>query len=189
MMEKTYHSGSHSPEFALLGFLYLQPNHGYNLHQQLVTDLGHVWHVSQSQTYAILKRLQTQGLITSKTLEQQKLPPRQMLEITDAGRLRFREWLEEPAGGSVRAIRLEFITRLYFAQRSFPELLPGMIESESAGLKTAITRLEKARDAIPVDQPFNHLSLDLRIRQLHSVQDWLNNCRKTLRIKGKRKPA
>ena len=186
MLKKSRHAGSHSPEYALLGFLYEEPNHGYILQKQLVTELGHVWHVSQSQTYAILKRLVNQGDISSSTLEQKKLPARQLLEISARGRRRFKDWLQTPSGGSVRAVRLEFITRLYFAQKLYPELIPTMIEDESADINAALARLETARGAIPPEQPFNQLSLDLRIRQLYSVRDWLNECRKILKIRAKR---
>jgi PadR family transcriptional regulator, regulatory protein AphA len=189
MPVKHHHGGTRSPEYALLGFLYDQPNHGYILQKQLVTELGHVWHVSQSQTYAILKRLVNQGDISSSTLEQKKLPARQLLEISAKGRRRFKDWLETPSGGSVRSIRLEFITRLYFAQRLYPDRIQNMIEDETADINAAILRLETARDAIPPEQPFNRLSLDLRIRQLHSVRDWLGECRKTLKIKVKRGTA
>jgi DNA-binding PadR family transcriptional regulator len=184
MVNKKHHSGSHSPEYALLGFLYDQPNHGYNLHQQLITELGHVWHVSQSQTYAILKRLVKQGDISSSTLEQEKLPARQILEINAAGRRRFKAWLRTPSGSSVRAIRLEFITRLYFAQKLFPETIQKIFEEESTDINAALTRLELARRAIPAEQAFNRFSLDLRIRQLHSVRDWLIECRKTFENKS-----
>ncbi len=182
MPEKLHHTGSRSPEYALLGFLYEQSNHGYNLHQQLITELGHVWHVSQSQTYAILKRLVNQGDISSSILEQEKLPARQMLEITARGRRRFKQWLQTPSGSSVRAIRLEFITRLYFAQKLFPKIIPKLFKDESADINSAITRLETNQKAIPPEQPFNRLSLDLRIRQLHSVRTWLIECRKAFEV-------
>ena len=76
--------------------------------QRLAADLGQVWHISQSQTYNILNRLETQGDISSTTLEQEKLPPRQVLQITQKGRERFDKWMDMPTGSSVRAIRLEF---------------------------------------------------------------------------------
>jgi DNA-binding PadR family transcriptional regulator len=51
-------AGTLSPEFALLGFLLTGPQHGNDLHRHLRAELGHVWHLSQSQAYAILKRLE-----------------------------------------------------------------------------------------------------------------------------------
>jgi DNA-binding PadR family transcriptional regulator len=184
MAEKPHHVGSRSPEYALLGFLYKEPKHGYTLHQQLVSELGQVWHVSQSQTYNILKRLESHGYISSTLQEQGKLPPRQSLQITDTGRRRFEEWLHTASGSSVRAIRLEFITRLYFAQKFFPEMIQAMIDDEAADIHTALTRLEKDQKSIQPEQTFNRLGLELRIRQLHSVRDWLNECRKAFGIKG-----
>jgi PadR family transcriptional regulator, regulatory protein AphA len=179
MPKSSRHLSVRSPEYALLGFLYIQSNHGYNLHLQLVTELGHVWHVSQSQTYNILKRLETQGYISSSIKEQEKLPARQILKITASGRRRFKNWLEAPSGNSVRAIRLEFITRLYFAQKLFPDMLPAMLETQSAEIDTALARFESDRGSVPAEQTFNHLSLELRIQQLRSVQDWMIKCRKT----------
>ena len=184
MPEQPHSIGARSPEYALLGFLYRQPNHGYNLHQQLVSELGYVWHVSQSQTYNILKRLEAQGYVSSTIIEQEKLPPRQLLRITAAGRQRFEEWLGTPSGSSVRAIRVEFITRLYFAQKLFPAMIPAMIEAESFEVDTVLTRLEINRKNIPPQQTFNRLGLELRIQQLQSVRTWLIKCCKAFEIKS-----
>jgi PadR family transcriptional regulator, regulatory protein AphA len=183
MPEHPHHIGARSPEYALLGFLYRQSDHGYTLHRQLLNELGTVWHVSQSQTYNILKRLEAQGYISSSILEQEKLPPRQLLKITDTGRRRFKEWLKKPSGSSVRAIRLEFISRLYFAQNLFPEMIPAMLAAQSVEINAALTRLEIHRKNIPAQQTFNRLGLDLRIQQLRSVRNWLIKCRKALEIK------
>ena len=184
MSEQNHPVRAHSPEFALLGFLYQEPSHGYTLHHQLVNELGYIWHVSQSQTYAILKRLERQGSISFTTLEQEKLPPRQLLQITSAGRRRFQVWLRAPSGSSVRAIRLEFITRLYFAQKLFPRSLRTMFAAQSAEIDTALARLETTLAAIPPEQTYNRLGLELRIRQLRSIEDWLIECRKLIGIKG-----
>src|SRR5258706_4164905 len=86
MAQKDRHTGNLSPEFALLGFLIDGPSHGYDLHQRFIVELGHVWHLSQSQAYAILKRLEQRGDINAQIVEQNKLPARQMLRITAQGR-------------------------------------------------------------------------------------------------------
>jgi PadR family transcriptional regulator AphA len=162
---------SRSPEYALLGFLYTQPNHGYDLHRLLVVELGQAWHVSQSQAYAILKRLETQGYISSTTVEQERLPAIQYLKITKAGRLRFEAWLE------TRAIRLEFITRLYFTQKLAPERTLPMLEAQAAEVNNTIDRLKASQAALPDGQTINRLSLRLRIQQLKSILLWLDECR------------
>lgn len=180
MTETPKHHGSLSPEYALLGLLCLQPSHGYDLHQRLITDFGFVWHVSQSQTYNILKRLETQGDISATTRPQEKLPPRQLLRVTRQGRQRFEKWLDAPTGSSVRAIRLEFLTRLYFAREMAPEKIQAMLDGESAEIQATLTRLEMDQAGLTDDQTFNRLSLRLRVRQLHSTLDWLDECQKAL---------
>ena len=173
---KPHHIGTLSPEMALLGQLYCSPGHGYDLHRKVVTDLGHVWHLSQSQAYAILKRLEAQGDITVEEIPQEKLPPRQLLHMTSKGRERFLSWLETPSGGSTRAIRLEFITRLYFIHTYMPEKLPQVFDQQRAEAQTHIQRLENAYTTLPGEEFYNRMSLELRLKQLEAVLGWLDEC-------------
>jgi len=180
MSNNSKHYGTLSPEYALLGLLYNQPSHGYDLHQKLATELGFVWHISQSQAYNILKRLEKQGDISSTLVEQEKLPARQMLAITEQGREKFRQWFAAPSGYSIRSIRLEFLTRLYFAQNICPEKIAGMLAQQAAEINVTILRLETSQAELPAGQTFNQLSLRLRIQQLQSALDWLEECRAAL---------
>jgi DNA-binding PadR family transcriptional regulator len=161
-----------SPEFALLGFLIAEPSHGYDLHQKFQAELGSVWRLSQSQAYAILKRLEARGDISSQLVEQDKLPARQILHITPSGKHRFEEWLYE-AGHNARAIRLEFLTRLYFTRRYHPDQTARIYEAQCVEIQASIARLESSLAHLSPDQPFNRLSLDLRLRQLRLIQAWM----------------
>ncbi len=89
MNNKPHHIGTLSPEMALLGLLYAEPGHGYDLHRKVISDLGEVWHLSQSQAYATLKRLESQGDVSVEEILQEKLPARQLLRMTSQGRKRF----------------------------------------------------------------------------------------------------
>jgi DNA-binding PadR family transcriptional regulator len=184
-MAKDHHTGNISPEFALLGFLLAGPSHGYDLHQRFLTELGQVWHLSQSQAYAILKRLEERGDISAQVMEQEKLPARQMLKITKAGCQRFLEWLERGVGRNARSIRLEFLTRLYFAQLYKPEITVQIYKSQSDEIKSTIARLESLLAGLPPEQAFNRLSLDLRLRQMQLIQNWLAEIRTQFHIPGK----
>jgi DNA-binding PadR family transcriptional regulator len=173
MAEKEHHSGNVSPEFALLGFLIAGPSHGYDLHQRFLVELGQVWHLSQSQAYAILKRLENRGDISAQVIEQEKLPARQMLRITEAGRRRFFEWLEVGIGRTARSIRLEFLTRLYFTQLHRPENTPQIYQAQLTEIESTIARLESLLEHLPPDQLFNRLSLDLRLQQMRLIENWM----------------
>ncbi len=162
---------------ALLGLLYGGPGYGYDLHRKVIIDLGEVWHLSQSQAYAILKRLEARGQVSSEEVPQEKLPPRQVLRLTLAGRARFLAWLDTPGGSSTRAIRMEFVTRLYFLRLYFPHKLNQAFESQRVETQTHIRRLEKTLAELPADQFYNRMSLDLRIRQLAGVLEWIEDYR------------
>jgi DNA-binding PadR family transcriptional regulator len=182
MPSKDHHSGNVSPEFALLGFLIGGSSHGYDLHQRFRVELGHVWHLSQSQAYAILKRLENRGDISVKLIEQEKLPARQLLHITRSGRRRVFAWLEHGIGNTARSIRLEFLTRLYFAQLYRPEGIPQIYDAQYAELESSIVRLESLLEHLPPDQVFNRLSLDLRLQQMRLIQNWMTEIRAQFHI-------
>jgi DNA-binding PadR family transcriptional regulator len=177
MTSKEHHAGNVSPEFALLGFLVAGPSHGYDLHQRFQAELGQVWHLSQSQAYTILKRLETRGDICARLMEQEKLPARQMLHITETGRRRFFEWLELGIGRTARSIRLEFLTRLYFTQRHRPEQIAAIYNAQAVEIDSTIERLESLLEHLSPDQVFNRLSLDLRLQQMRLIQTWMAEIR------------
>lgn len=170
---ETHRSGNISPEFALLGFLLAGPDHGYDLHQRLVSELGHVWHLSQSQAYAILKRLENRGDIVVRLVEQDKLPDRQRLRISAQGRRRFMEWLVKGSASNARGIRLEFLTRLYFSNLYAPGDTAQIFAAQSAEISNNIERLESMLSQVPLDQPYNRLSVDLRLRQMKLILAWM----------------
>lgn len=178
--QKPHHIGTLSPEMALLGLLYKEAGHGYDLHRKVNTDLGQVWHLSQSQAYSILKRLESQGDISVKEIIQKKLPSRQLLHITSQGRKNFIGWLNTPSGGSARAIRMEFITRLYFLSMYFPKKLTQAFDQQRAEAETHIQRLEKMLMELPSEQIYNRMSLEMRLKHLKLVLEWLNKCQKKL---------
>ena len=63
-----------STEYVLLGALFLGPKHGYEIMQFLDSTLQSTWQVSTSQLYALLKRLEHDGLLESN-LERQETRP------------------------------------------------------------------------------------------------------------------
>lgn len=173
---QAHHVGTLSPEMALLGLLYEASGHGYDLHRKVNADLGQVWHLSQSQAYSILKRLEMRGDVSVEEIRQEKLPPRQLLHMTPRGRQRFLEWLDANSGGSTRAIRMEFVTRLYFLNLYFPEKIGPAFDRQREEAQSHIARLKKIFDELPIEQVYNSMSLKMRVEQLKTVLAWLEEC-------------
>lgn len=174
MAEESHKAGALSPEMPLLGLLFAGPCHGYDLHKKVNSELDFVWHLSQSQAYSILKRLEKRGEVSIQEIAQERLPSRQLLRLTPLGKKRFLSWLEAPSSGSIRAIRLEFITRIYFARIYFPEKLPRIISIQREGLEFHIARLKKVNDRQTPDRLYNRMSLSLRLVHLENVRQWLD---------------
>ncbi len=165
-----------SPKYAIMGFLYFRPMHGYELHKHLETSLRDVWHISQSLAYKILKNLEKDNWITVTLQPQEKRPDRELLAQTELGKAEFETWLYTPTPGSARAIRVEFITRLFFASNLNENLCSRLIQEQAETIRSDLANLVKRLSALPADQIFNRMGLDLRIRQLTSVLEWVEDC-------------
>lgn len=159
-----------------MGFLFEHPDHGYELHHHLKEVFGNIWHASQSQTYNILKRLEAQGYISVTEVEQDKLPARQLQELTAEGRMRFTDWLNQPSKCSVHAIRVEFLTRLYFTQLFYPHQTQEIIRSQIEVVENGVDDMQGVLDALPTRQVFDRLAVELRIELLKSLVAWLKGC-------------
>lgn len=139
--------------------------------------LGEIWHVSLSQTYNILTRLEEQGFIRGTIQVQENRPAKRHFRLTAAGRRRFEAWLSSGSACSVRAIRIEFMTRLYFLHaRNSADALRS-IDTQTAALQDYVDVLKERMEAMDKNQIFNCLGMSLRIRQLESLVESLQECK------------
>ena len=169
-----------SPEFALLGFLDQSPAHGYELHQKLIDELGEIWHASLSQTYNILTRLEAQGFIEGTPLAQEKRPDKRQLHLTGAGKERFEAWLNALSACSVRAIRVELMTRLYFLYARNPNEARQAVGAQISALQNYLAHLKHKQPELSPEHLFNQLGRSLRIRQLETLVCWLEETAQSL---------
>ncbi len=164
----------------MLGLLLQKPCHGYDLHRRLQAEFRGIWRISLSQTYNILKRLEAQGDLASERQTGESMHPRRLHRVTPAGEARFRHWLERPTPPSVRAIRVAFITRLYFALSDDRRRAIKLIEDQHECLLADLGRLHKAAALLPEESRFTQLALGLRIRQLLAILEWMHESRQKL---------
>ncbi|MFI0975826.1 PadR family transcriptional regulator [Streptomyces sp. NPDC021093] len=88
-------------EFAILGFLYDAPLHGYELRKRITALTGHVRPVAESTLYPAIKRLEKAGLLARETQPGSAAAPRHVLTLTGAGRDELRHRLREPARSDI----------------------------------------------------------------------------------------
>ena len=159
-------------EFAVLGALLAGPAHGYELKRRLAEGLGPIWRIAPSQLYALLPRLERQGLVRGRTLPQEGRPPRRVYALTQSGEEAFWEWATSPVRHA-RDLRLQLLAKLYFLRRYAPKRLLPLIALQRAWLSRLRERIA-GLDTLPTDDPvLSELVISFRLAQLDALLDWL----------------
>ena len=82
-------------ELAALGLLAWQGERsGYELHQLAGRTVGFIWRPARSQLYAVLKRLEADGLVAGRHVVQADRPDKRLFAVTEAGTAALRAWLD-----------------------------------------------------------------------------------------------
>ena len=168
-------------EYALLGFLYRQPMHGYEIHQQLLAGdgLGLVWRLKQSQLYALLAKLEQAGYISATLEPQDARPPRKVLQLTVAGREAFLDWLRSPVPQG-RQMRMEFMAKLHSARQIEPATAAVLIDGQRDICSDWLASLRDEADALSAERRFEWLVYQFRIGQVEAMVNWLDICEQEL---------
>jgi PadR family transcriptional regulator AphA len=101
-------------EYLILGVLSAGEQHGYDLFRSLEENLGLIWTLGRSQTYALLSRMEQERLVAHTRQAQEKRPDRKIFTLTSDGLEIFKNWVRQPVL-HVRDLRLEFLSKLHFA--------------------------------------------------------------------------
>ena len=100
-------------KYILLGFLNFQSYTGYDLHQRMEKSTSHFWHAKLSQIYTTLKKLEADGLVTSKMQAQADRPDKRIYHITQDGQYALVNWLAQPQT-DIEQIKSKAMLRLFF---------------------------------------------------------------------------
>ncbi len=179
--ERTHRDrGSAEPaRFALLGLLLEKPAHGYDLSRRFAPDsaLGDIIHLSPSHLYALLTRLERDGLITGEMQDAGSHPQRRVYHLTASGREAVERWIDEPVSHP-RDMRINFPLKLYIARTFGAERVRELVDRQRAVFEEYISRLrDEERPADTVDDAaFLNLMRMGRIGRAQAALDWLSLC-------------
>lgn len=170
---------SEPAEYALLGLLWNEPRHGYELHRAFASDqeLGAICRLEQSQLYAFLKKLEHLGYLESTLEPQEGRPPRRLVGLTRKGRQIFRQWIEAPVPRP-RDVRLPFLLKLYFARAFGTETILTLITRQIEACEAFLKKLQEGPPGTDVNssaalQDFRSIVHQARIRQIEATIGWL----------------
>jgi DNA-binding PadR family transcriptional regulator len=172
-------------EYALLGFLRARPMHGYEIYQRIEAGEkdGLVWQVKQGLLYTMLARLESEGLVASAVETQGTRPPRKLFSLTAKGETLLQAWLQTPVRNG-RDFRLEFLTKLYFADQAGTPAALILIRRQVAASQAHHNRLTHAATATA--DSFAGLVNEFRVGQMEAALTWLKDCEQIYSIRQAR---
>jgi PadR family transcriptional regulator AphA len=162
--------------YAILGLLAVRDWSTYELAQQMQRSMRLWWPRAESRVYEEPKRLVRLGLARTRD-EGVGARPRTVYSITDDGRTRLRDWLDDPAG----IFRLEFesMVKVFFAdQGSKSQLLANVAAIRDAAMADLETDRRFVDEYTTTGGPFPErlhiigLATDLYIRLLRATVEW-----------------
>jgi PadR family transcriptional regulator AphA len=164
-------------ELALLGFLREGPLHGYEIHRRLSdpAGLGEVWRLKQSHLYALLTRLAEEGYLTSTLESQETRPNRRRYRLTRVGRSTFRAWVRAPVSRG-RDIRLDFLTRYFFAEREGRAVAERLIQAQRTICQDWLRQQQRQAESAREARPFEWKVCQFRLGQIEAMLTWLDVC-------------
>ena len=163
-----------SPEYALLGILMTGPKHGYEMHSYFSSHMDQFWRLSMSQIYALLKRMEKNGVVISKGEWQNNRPAKKIFSITQTGKEGFLNWIYSPVN-HVRNLRIEFMAKLFFIKELKLKRATDIIDQQIAILQEKLHLLQPPKEKI-MDE-FQKALHSFKIAQTTSAINWLKECK------------
>ena len=179
-----------SLEYILLGFLEQKPIHGYDLYKRITSfePISLVWTIKQSQLYALLERLEEDGLISSTVIPGESRPNRNEYHLTSIGRQTFYAWRSSPVQHG-RDIRIEFLAKIYFALQAGPETVLDLIEDQKTICYEWLSQFHNDLMNTSENQIYERIVFQYRAGQVQNTIDWLEITRKEIGNQLRAAPA
>jgi len=133
----------------ILGCLMEFPTYGYSMLKSIYRDFyGHGPGVNDGQLYNTLAKMEREGLITKKTVPQERLPNKKLIYITGKGKHEFLLWLRSAKNEQAGA-RYDFFNEYRFLNKcNFFNHLPAT--ESAAKLQAQLEEAEKSLESLLV---------------------------------------
>lgn len=192
-------SRENKTRYALLGMLSYKTMSGYDMKKMSDHSIGHFWNENFGNIYPVLKKLETEGLVTMAREDQSGGPSRKNYTITGEGRKTLVDWLAKPP--DVSPLRDELLLQIFFGQWTDPEIIAAKVRAEDERCCTIIAELEEikthmdtagnlkqlppeARRIIHKGTPYWQHTVDYGLHYYAGIRDW---CAKTIQELEKRR--
>lgn len=121
--------------------------------------IGFFWHAHQSQLYPELARLEAQGYVTARVMEQQNRPDKKIYTISETGRVALQQWVTQPPVSTPE--RSELLLKAYAIWLADPKQAIRLFQIEEDQHRTRLAHYEqilaqvmqKYGPRVPLDLP------------------------------------
>ena len=163
-------------DFILLGIIGQKPTHAYDLYRQLTAseELKTIWTFRQSRLYAVLDKIEKNGLITTRIDPDSGLPVRKICTLTPEGISTFEGWLHRPVD-HLNEIRSDFLGKLYFLKDRPADERQKVIDDQILCCEKWLDNTEKKLSLYPDPQVYLNMVCRFRKESILSVIRWLGS--------------
>jgi DNA-binding PadR family transcriptional regulator len=158
----------------LLALLAKEPAHGYQLRAQLQLALGPLAEtMNAGHVYVTLGRLEKAGLVSSERVGQADRPDRKVYQLTDVGRARVTEWLDDTSWP--KPAPAEFHLKLVATAAAGLRDPVRLVDAQRHALLAELAAAQRAALAEP-DGSVAALLLEGVVLRLQADMRWLEAC-------------
>jgi DNA-binding PadR family transcriptional regulator len=119
---------------------------GYELAKRFDVSVAEFWSATPQQLYRDLDRLEQDGLVEARVVQQQRRPNKRVFTLTTAGRADLRAFTESPARPA--AIRDEFLVQLAAVDVGNAEAMVEAVAARLARARDKLARYDRLRDKL-----------------------------------------
>lgn len=171
-------------QFAILGWLSKGPMSGYDLKQKFAKVTPFHWTESNAQIYPILKKLEKDGLVSSRLDESSGGRNRRLYLITSEGLALLEDWLREPTEPA--QYREEMLLKLTMGEHLDKDEIKEHIEhyhqnikQQRIMLKSVIAHTNRTHNDAP-DHDYLNMTFDFANKVLEAKDLWCENALQNL---------
>jgi DNA-binding PadR family transcriptional regulator len=158
----------------LLALLAREPSYGYQLRAQLQLALGPLAEaMNAGHVYVTLGRLEKAGLVSARRVGQADRPDRKVYELTEAGRVRVTEWLDDTSWP--KPAPAEFHLKLVATAAAGLRDPVRLVDSQRHALLAELAGVQRAALTEP-DGSVAALLLEGVVLRLQADLRWLEAC-------------
>ncbi|MEU1012607.1 PadR family transcriptional regulator [Streptomyces sp. NPDC088810] len=120
---------------------------GYDLAKAFDATVANFWMSTPQQLYRELERMEAEGLVTARVVEQERRPNKRLFSLTEAGREAVRAYTAEPPGRPA-VIRDELLVKVQCADAGDMEAVRAAVAERMEWATAKLARYERIRQRL-----------------------------------------